>query len=358
VAVEITLQAQIQSLRTAVEGRLSAEEPALRVELPWQPGERVTATVEALRQGERALLRIGAFVFDARLPAGAEVGQRLNLTFVSSSPRITFALPEEAPGAPPPAAARLGVEISPAARNLNALIQAIAPQRQAEPTAIRDPVPLLSAPVRDAAPLAAALQRSVSASGLFYESHLAQWAAGERPLALLQDEPQGRIAARPAAPLTPPASHAGVAPDAIADDQPPQAPAAARASAAEPSRLLEPVDPRSIAQVRAQIESLDARQIVWQGQPWPGLPMEWRVDEPTEENRSPDEPTPWSSRLKLTFPVLGEVVADLVLTGDALRVRLHAPHIDTRIALGEAQELLRDGLERASIRLAHFAVDE
>ncbi|MBR8421228.1 flagellar hook-length control protein FliK, partial [Burkholderia dolosa] len=46
--------------------------------------------------------------------------------------------------------------------------------------------------------LRAALAQAVSASGLFYESHLAQWLAGQRPLAALMREPQARLAAAPA----------------------------------------------------------------------------------------------------------------------------------------------------------------
>jgi hypothetical protein len=41
--------------------------------------------------------------------------------------------------------------------------------------------------------LAAALRQTVSESGLFYESHLAQWLSGQRPPASLFDEPQNRL---------------------------------------------------------------------------------------------------------------------------------------------------------------------
>ncbi|EOH6282417.1 flagellar hook-length control protein FliK, partial [Burkholderia cenocepacia] len=44
------------------------------------------------------------------------------------------------------------------------------------------------------AALRAALAQAVSESGLFYESHLAQWLAGQRPLAALLREPQARLA--------------------------------------------------------------------------------------------------------------------------------------------------------------------
>ncbi|GAB2870356.1 flagellar hook-length control protein FliK [Paraburkholderia jirisanensis] len=43
--------------------------------------------------------------------------------------------------------------------------------------------------------LAAALRQTVSESGLFYESHLAEWLSGQRPPASLADEPQNRLVA-------------------------------------------------------------------------------------------------------------------------------------------------------------------
>ncbi|KKB64212.1 hypothetical protein WM40_06865 [Robbsia andropogonis] len=42
--------------------------------------------------------------------------------------------------------------------------------------------------------LAKALVQSLENSGLFYESHLAQWASGQRPLAAIEREPQARLA--------------------------------------------------------------------------------------------------------------------------------------------------------------------
>jgi hypothetical protein len=352
-AIEITLQAQIQGLRTAIEGQLQSDERDARPELPWKAGERLTGVVEAVRPGDRVLLRIGTYAFDVRLPPGTQAGQRLDLTFVSGSPRVTFALPEE-PGAGP--ATRTPVEISPAARNLNALVQTVAPQRVTQPTPVIDPHPLLPAPPIQAAPLAAALQRSVEASGLFYESHLEQWAAGERPLALLLREPQGQVRAHAAAAVT-------AAPPSDAREEAAQSSTSesrGQARAAGPAQALESIDHRLTGQVRAQIESLDARQIVWQGQAWPGQAVEWRIEEPPEEGRGGEDEAPvaWTSRLKLVLPQLGEVTAELALAAGALRLRLHAPDPHTRSALTHGQGSLGDALEQARIRLTEFAVDD
>ncbi|WP_175115258.1 flagellar hook-length control protein FliK, partial [Paraburkholderia solisilvae] len=46
--------------------------------------------------------------------------------------------------------------------------------------------------------LAAALRQTVSESGLFYESHLAQWLSGQRSPSTLADEPQNRLFAQAA----------------------------------------------------------------------------------------------------------------------------------------------------------------
>ncbi|CAB3760890.1 flagellar hook-length control protein FliK [Paraburkholderia humisilvae] len=46
--------------------------------------------------------------------------------------------------------------------------------------------------------LAQALRQTVGESGLFYESHLAQWLSGQRPPASLSDEPQNRLVAEAA----------------------------------------------------------------------------------------------------------------------------------------------------------------
>ncbi|HDR9394372.1 TPA: flagellar hook-length control protein FliK, partial [Burkholderia multivorans] len=65
-----------------------------------------------------------------------------------------------------------------------------------------------AAPPSLAGALRAALAQAVGESGLFYESHLAQWFAGQRPLATLLREPQARIAS----------AQTSADPDAASDD--------------------------------------------------------------------------------------------------------------------------------------------
>ena len=118
----------------------------------------------------------------------------------------------------------------------------------------------------------------------------------------------------------------------------------------------EPVHPQTISQVRSQIDALDTHQLLWQGQAWPGQPMQWRIEEPPERERASAEPLAWSTQVRLTLPRLGEVTADLVLLAQTLRLRLSAASADTQAALSQGQAPLALGLQRAGIRLARFQV--
>jgi hypothetical protein len=101
-------------------------------------------------------------------------------------------IPAGASAVPHPAVAQLpAVELSVAARVISAVLTDI--QAAAEPVRGATPLwPSLQAP--SAAALAGTLAQTVSSSGLFYESHLLQFATGSRTLAQLTQEPQARWA--------------------------------------------------------------------------------------------------------------------------------------------------------------------
>ncbi|PRG19531.1 flagellar hook-length control protein FliK [Burkholderia multivorans] len=205
-------------------------------------------------------------------------------------------------------------------------------------TAAAAPTAAEAAPPSLAGALRAALAQAVGESGLFYESHLAQWFAGQRPLAALLREPQARIAiaqtsADPdAAPdddaldalLTPrlslPSARAAVQSGAVASGaaasggarpagpapeptpgaqpHPPLARAAAdatdplheladwRASVARPADAAAPSDaaaptpvhPAAVPIVRQQLDTLATDQFRWTGEAWPGVRVDWTIE--------------------------------------------------------------------------------
>jgi hypothetical protein len=366
----VDLQAQILVLRTSVDASLGArrdpsaaglgtaglgEKPAEGVQIPWRAGERLTGTVETLLPNGRFHLRVGDFVFNVAMPQRLSIGERLDLEYVSASPRPTFALiqPPEAPQSASPQS----VEISPSARALTNLIQSLAPDKVTQRIPAGATTPVLPNPPVDAAPLAAALQQALDRSGLFYESHLAQWTVGQRPLEYLLQEPQGRLS------VPNPSNSTG--PSQAAEEHRLQAlPSPSETKQPTPGLSKDivrvdandPVHPQTIQQVRSQIDALETRQILWQGQAWPGQPIQWRIEEPPERETVSAEPLPWTTQVRLTLPRLGEVTADLTLIAQALRLRLRAGSADTQAALGQGQGPLASALQQAGLQLAAFQV--
>jgi len=208
--------------------------------------------------------------------------------------------------------------------------------------------------------LASALQQSVESSGLFYESHLAQWLVGARSLADLLEEPQAQVTTS-----TP-------APPAQAQSQNPPAPdtsglasrltatlastlmggnAAASARGAAPSSALAQsltadstmasnstpannanvaaaivVNPQLLPLVRQQLEVLSEGQFRWAGEAWPGTQMDWEIERRAQDGTAADsvEGTTWRTRISIELPSLGRVDAELSLNAQQLSARIKA----------------------------------
>lgn len=168
------------------------------------------------------------------------------------------------------------------------------------------------------------LKRTITESGLFYESHLRMLAIDpEQGIAIARHEPQGRIAigARPL--------------DSEADK-----------SRKESSSDFEQV--RTV--VRQQIEFVSTQTIQWQGLVWPEATVRWEIrkyDKEKDGGKDPgiDEhcpPRPWITNLTLDLPHLGSVAVRIAIQGDKVGLRLS----------GEKSEYhLRDWMEEFRVRL-------
>ncbi|MDR6860029.1 flagellar hook-length control protein FliK [Variovorax guangxiensis] len=179
----------------------------------------------ALQQGQVAtdaaagpVIQISPVVNDVRLPSHLALERQL--------PAGVPAAPAQGEAA---AAAPGAARLSAAARVIGALLAELpdaGPVRAAVPM-----WPAAQKPPAGAA-LAGALAQAVDRSGLFYESHLVQFAAGARTLAQMAQEPQARWA--PALPArgdaTAPAAVAQAAPSALETARPGAAAAAMPAS--------------------------------------------------------------------------------------------------------------------------------
>lgn len=263
------------------------------------------------------------------------------------------------------------------------------------------------------AALAASLAQTVSTSGLFYEAHLAQWLRGQYTLAQLAEEPQNRLAsgdaqlpldwsqsaddvddvqwidtfssahsetqnasrgdANAAARNLPmpgdartdangnPVSSSRDTPGRaalLADTLMPAHDGAAQAGNAS-------VHAATVPLVRQQLDMLATGEFRWNGEAWPGVRLDWTIQEDRHEARDGrdgrhgggEDPTPWRTRLTLALPKLGTVDAELTLTGSTLAVRVQAS--EGRAArLNEHSDALRGRLEALGLTLAGLSIRE
>jgi hypothetical protein len=271
------------------------------------------------------------------------------------------------------------------------------------------------------AALTAALERTVSDSGLFYEAHLAQWLAGQRSPADLADEAQNRLVAAAQLPLdwsneegdaplpngstrqgAGAASNGGmqsgapenaatarampsiltaqaarfVAGEVLADSlseltgQPAHAglhsaaPQTADTGAAQNSQsMAAAVHPATVPLVRQQLDLLATGQFRWSGEAWPGARLDWTIEQDGDEwdrsggGMASEDDQPWRTRLTLSLPTLGTVDAELTLTGMRLVARVQASP-GGATRLAMQGESFRQRLAAAGIELNGLTIRE
>lgn len=369
-----------------------AESPA---ELPqWTPGQKLPAHVLASLPNGRFQVSVGDQVLDMNLPKNTQPGDNIELAFVANQPRLTFVLSRETQLSSKTAAAnsaalagrddsrllsaadngRAPVTLSDTARFLGTLLQKVA-ERQSDPQtqSLIKTEPLVPSPPADSREFAQMLRGALSQSGLFYESHQAQWVAGELSLNELLKEPQGKLSTTnmdtPAAtmlhkdigqqPAAQPAIQAGLQ-GPLPNDEPVKA--QVMVSLAPEAGMPKPTDmvhPDTMPLIQQQLQTLDTRQMVWQGQVWPGQSMDWIVEErEAREGESAAVEIPqWQTKLRLHLPRLGTVAASLAFTREGLRINLAAAEPQTAENLKLAQTRLVNSLDAAGLKLLGVSVE-
>jgi hypothetical protein len=274
-------------------------------------GQILQAQLVAELPNGRSLIDVQGFRFDVKLPLPMRPGETLRLEVLALEPKLTFALLGARADASGDA-----VSMSTAVRHLTALLDRLSSEPHAAP-ATRT-MPMISAPPTNTTELAQALAGALTRSGLFYESHQAQWIAGERTLEELMREPQAAL-----------------------------------------RRTGDPVHPQATALVQQQLETLDSRQVVWSGQVWPEQSLEWRIEEESrQDHASVETPPAWKTSLRLMLPRLGDVNAVLTVAGSDVRITLAAAAPDARSDLRAGEPALRAAFERAGLTLLGVAVRE
>ena len=386
--------------------------------------------------GAAAVVQTEKVTNDVRLPSRAGMLQQLGVGLLKGGDNRH---------ASTPARAEKNVTLSNAARTISAILEASFGATQkitgTEPLWPKVQPPL--APV-----LSATLANTVASSGLFYESHLAQFVAGTVTLAQLAQEPQARLNAMVKVALSLPITDApgqgsgvnsmaatmpagiqkqtsdlpsaasvflpadkavvvdsdksgGGAPlqssltgglaasldasplahsnDTIrlhkiiyqsiqnAEGQEPTAKhnGASATDAARSNALgLAGIHPDAIALVRQQLELLAMPVFRWNGEAWPGVPMDWEIHEKDQQDQNPRQavadneavPRTWSTRVVLTLPMLKDIEVRINLVGTALQVHLTASENATREVLGQAGTQLPKRLDKLGLQLTGLEI--
>ena len=311
--IQLDLLARFRLLAEAYRLQVPAAEGPREV-TPATQVQQVTGTVEGrLADGNYRVLA-GGQRFDVELPAPARPGDRVQLELPAAA---SAASPERQP---PPSARS---DVSWAGRLVAQLVAQL-PEPRA-PGTISAAQPLLpDAPVNTGSAVAS-LRELVGLSGLFYESHQAEWVSGERDTQQLRREPQARID-----------------------------PSSAQAPPGQPIQL----HPDAAPLVQQQINALEARHILWSGEIWPGQPMRWEIEDAAK--RTPGDADPahlWRTRVDLHLPRLGAVTALFTLGAGGVGLRLHAQSQSTDALFGQRLPELRAALAGAGLQLAEIVKD-
>lgn len=344
--------------------RDSQEEPKLA------PGERVQAHVLASMPNGRFQVLIKNQVLDMNLPSNTQPGEQLDLSVVKNQPRLTFAFTSDLQRALPALAPE--VKLSDAVKYLGALLSRVedAPANKT-PTVqmLNTPLIAVAEDAVDTGKLANHLQQSLSQSGVFFESHQAEWVVGQRSLSQLLQEPQARLGQAPLiesadttqAKVAGSQNNATLPPPGIEHEslKAPNSEQLTRAFSERAASNLAPAEQLQLRElVQQQLNLLDTRQLTWMGLAWPGQPLEWLVQERQGDPAAGDEQTPvWYSRLKLDMPNLGEVVAAISLQPGGLQIHFQS-NPETARLLQDQKPRLFDQLAAAGLNLLGASVND
>lgn len=299
----------------------------------FEPGQKFQGTVQAQVAQGVFKVRIADQVIQMQLPHSIKTGDTIALQVVSTSPRLVFSMSASTNPLSTPE------QLSSTSRLLSALSQQ-QPEKGFVNATQKTPLwPVVQA--LDSKQMAGTLREALSHSGLFYESHQAQWLQGNRSTEQLLQEPQNQSP-----------SHATSATEGYE-----RAAMHRSLSASQEAKALgipEHLQPL----VQQQLNTLETRQMVWQGLVWPGQAMQWEIHEREQpaQDWETGEQRQWATSINLNLPKLGEVSAKLNFSNNSLSLVLGAGTQAAREQMGGAVAQLAASLAENGIAIANIQV--
>lgn len=333
---------------------VTSTQPVAAASTTFEPGQKHQAVVQAQVAPGVFKVQVAEQVLQMQLPSSIRSGDKIMLQVVSLIPRLTFTMAASSnPLATPD-------QLSSTARLLSSLAQLPVEKNYVRPA---QSAPLWTGTTQfpDTTELAGKLHETLSKSGLFYESHQAQWLQGSRTTSQLLNEPQNQPAAfagktsgnNTQTPNVPPREPQIRDTNIASLAAPPQSVAV---SGQHEQRAMPSIPEHLQPLVQQQLNALEMRQVQWQGQVWPNQEMNWQINEESSRNTRGDEVRQWTTQIQLDLPNLGPVSARLSFSNVGLSLTLNASDSETRAKLGNASAKLVAALGERGITTASALV--
>ncbi|GFO54670.1 hypothetical protein GMSM_16770 [Geomonas sp. Red276] len=281
--------------------------------LQMNPGQQVKAEIIANLPNSLYLARIAGELYQLEIPLNVQPGETMDMTFVTAEPRITFQILRSPDGG-------ASVKLSSMGRWLSNVAMGAGPMDAPQE-------PLLEGAPQAPTLLAERLKAALTQVGLFYESHLAQWAAGGLQLSELLKEPQGKLSRI--------FKGRGEGDDKGKEGE------------------GEIADQATLPIVKEQLLLLNSGVLNWKGEAWPGQGMEIAIRRGDESEEGSVE-----ADLSLVLPHLGGVRAKLALGREGLSLELVCDQPGVAGTMREEGDRLRSALAVAGVSLTRMAAKD
>lgn len=299
------------------------------------PGQKYQALVDARLSNGNARVLIANQWFQMQLPENFQSGAKIELLVTSRLPELQFQIIN---GTQEQASDQLAT-ISSTGKLISTLLQDA--HKQSTPTSqnTQTSPSISSGSSINSTELPSLLQKAISQSGLFYESHQAQWINGEKTLQSLHQEPQNKMNSTVMAAM----------------DQ-----SVARAVAASSNTMDVAVNNQINTLVTQQLSTLETGQVVWRGEIWHNQPMEWEIYEQPEDHKQNEheQTVQWHTKLHLTMPNLGEITARIAFGPHGLTIKLDAIDRNTIDLLKNNQQPLASQIQAAGLNVQSVEIHQ
>jgi len=341
-------------------------------------GQKVMAEIQAMLPNGTYRAVINQRNITLALPFSAKSGDTLELQVTESDGKIALAVVSHQEGNEGKAAREaVSATLSRTGQFISQLFAKPEESKEgAKALVLNGNQPIAKAPPNSAQDILPLLKQAITQSGMFYESHQAEWVEGRFPKNALLQEPQGKLS-KPFAPdaLTPPSASTASPVSVTSNDTakptsavPPQPPSAAEtpvgqkivSDAGQTIGSGQLIAPQTQPIVQQQLDALATQNFVWQGQAWPGQNMRWEIEEDGSKRGASGEEIDdsWQTRLSLVLPTLGGVNAQIRLQREQVILSINVNHAETRSLMQAESNSLRQQLQDAGLVLTGIGITQ